>query len=176
MRRILLLGGLFAASVAAQSAGFWRTMRDVDGRWWMVTPDGRKTMLLGADHVRHMGWWCEATGRKDYEAANLRKYGTREAWETNTLARLKAWGFNLLGVGSDPPLRHRGLAYTEILHLGDGFTHDGNDPTRAICPNPINRQETRVIQELCFIHKSKFFPVVFFIGLFSSFSTSPPYL
>ena len=122
--------------------GFWHTMRDVDGRWWMVTPDGRKTMLLGADHVRHMGWWCEATGRKDYEAANLRKYGTREAWETNTLARMKAWGFNLLGVGSDPSLRHRGLAYTEILHLGDGFTHVGNDPTRAICPNPTGIPST----------------------------------
>ena len=124
------------AALSRRGGGFFRTRQDADGRWWIVRPDGEDVMLLGADHVRHAGWWSEATGRRSYEEACLRKYGTSESWETNTLARLKKWGFNLMGVGSDKSLRHRGLAYTEILHLGDSFTHHGNDPMRAIIPNP----------------------------------------
>lgn len=121
-----------ASCLAAE--GFYRTRRDADGRWWMVDPAGCDTLAIGVDHVRHMGWWCEATNRKEYEEANLRKFGSREVWETNTLARLRDWGFNLLGVGHDESLRHRGLAHGEILHLGDGFARSGEG--RAICPNP----------------------------------------
>ena len=122
--------------------GFYRTRRDGGGRWWVVDPSGRDTVLVGVDHVRHMGWWCEATGRKEYEEANLRRFGTRAAWETNTLARLRDWGFNLLGVGCDGTLRHRGLAHAEILHLGDSFVREGNDPARTICPNPAGIPST----------------------------------
>lgn len=122
------------ASVGAGDGGFYRTRSDIDGRWWMVDPAGHDTLMIGVDHVRHMGWWCEATNRKEYEEANVRRFGTRERWESDTLSRLRDWGFNLLGVGHDGSLRHRGLAHGEILHLGDGFVRSGKD--RAICPNP----------------------------------------
>ena len=116
--------------------------QDKAGTFWFVSPGGTNLFLTGIDHVRHMGWYCEQTKRREYEEQVLRKYGSRAAWETNTLTRLKAWGFNAFGVGCDASLRHRGLWHTESLQLGDTFTWEGGHPDHAICPNPTGIPST----------------------------------
>ena len=92
--------------------------------------------LSGVDHVKWMGQWCERTRRAAYHETNRKKYGTKAAWETNTLARLDRWGFNLLGAGCDPDLRHRGLAHTIYLDVGGKMAKKGGEC--AIRPNPGN--------------------------------------
>ena len=92
--------------------------------------------LSGVDHVKWTGQWCERTRRAAYHETNLKKYGTKAAWETNTLARLDKWGFNMLGAGCDSDLRHRGLAHTIYLDIGGKMTKKGGEC--AIRPNPGN--------------------------------------
>lgn len=102
----------------------------------MIAPDGRTTFLSGVDHVKWTGQWCERTRRAAYHETNRKKYGTKTVWETNTLARLDRWGFNLLGAGCDPDLRHRGLAHTIYLDIGGKMAKKGGEC--AIRPNPGN--------------------------------------
>lgn len=69
---------------------------------------------LGVDHVKFNGFRCEADGnRMRYRETNIRTFKTRPAWATNTVARLKSWGFNALGAGCDvEDLKGLGLGRT----------------------------------------------------------------
>ena len=102
----------------------------------MVAPDGSVTFISGVDHVNWTGQWCERTRRAAYHETNRKKYGAKAVWETNTLARLGRWGFNLLGAGCDNDLQHRGLAHTVYLDIGGKMAKKGGEC--AIRPNPGN--------------------------------------
>ncbi|MBR2838358.1 MAG: GH92 family glycosyl hydrolase [Kiritimatiellae bacterium] len=125
---------LMACAAFAAHAGFYRVEKPAGGAWRMAAPDGRGVFLSGVDHVKWTGQRCERTGRAAYHETNLRKYGAKAAWETNTLARLGEWGFNLLGAGCDPDLRHRGPAHTVYLDIGGKMAKKGGDC--AMRPNP----------------------------------------
>jgi len=104
MRRCICLAVLWMVSLLSVWAaeGFYRVVQR-DGRAWVVAPDGERRCVLGVGHV---------------------PYGS------NTLARLKAWGFNNLGGGGDRKLYHQGLSHTEFLGF-DGVCY-GSDPERYI--------------------------------------------
>ena len=57
---------------------------------------------------------------------NQAKYASHEVWQAETLQRLTQWGFNLLGAGCEPRLRHQGLAHTEFLNIGEGMARLGD--------------------------------------------------
>jgi hypothetical protein len=101
-----------------RATGFFRVEQAGDGRWCVIDPLGRGMIPLGTDHVSFQGHWCEKLGYAPHGRKNKEKYTTRAAWEEETLARLRAWGFNLFGAGCDPALRRRGLAHTEFLGVG----------------------------------------------------------
>ena len=101
-----------ACAAFAAHAGFYRVEKCDGDEWRIVAPDGKAAFLSGVDHVQWSGHRCERTGRAAYHETNLAKYGSKSVWETNTLARLEKWGFNLLGAGCDVDLRRRGLAHT----------------------------------------------------------------
>ena len=98
-------------------AGFY-AVEPAGGAWRLINPDGRETFLNGVDHVKWTGHRCGRTASAAYFETNRKKYVVKEAWETNTLHRLREWGFNLLGAGCDNDLRHRGLAHTVYLNIG----------------------------------------------------------
>lgn len=53
---------------------------------------------------------------------------TRAAWASNTVERLRGWGFNALGAGCDnADLKGFGLGRTVFLALGDSATSDDED-------------------------------------------------
>ncbi len=108
------------------ATGFFRVTQKPDGRWWAIDPLGRGVVLLGVDHVSFNGHWCEALGYAPHGRKNEKKYPDRAAWEAETLGRLKQWGFNMLGAGCDPKLRHRGLIHCEFLGIGDRFALMGD--------------------------------------------------
>ena len=63
-----------------------------------------------------------------------KRFPDEEDWRRDAVARLRKWGFNLLGAGSSDDLRHRGLLHTVFLSMGDTWAYDKNEDM-WICPN-----------------------------------------
>lgn len=124
----------FLADVRDRATGFFRVV-EKDGRWRVIDPLGRGMVLLGVDHVTYHGHHSQRTGRSIHLEVNKKKFPDKADWEEDTLARLKKWGFNLLGAGCDPALKHRGLVHTVFLSIGDGLCWNPERPDLYICPN-----------------------------------------
>ena len=124
----------FLADVKDKATGFFRVV-EKDGRWRVIDPLGRGMVLLGIDHVKYHGHYSQRTKRSIHHEVNKRKFPNKVDWEEDTLARLKKWGFNLLGAGCDPDLKHRGLVHTVFLSIGDGLCWNPERPDLYICPN-----------------------------------------
>ena len=111
---------------SAPAGGFWRIATDGSGVSWAVAPDGATTFLRGVDHANWNGHWCEALKTNPYRDEMAEKFaGDQAAWQEETLARLRAWGFNMLGAGCSKELENRGLAHTAFLSMGHGFCRRG---------------------------------------------------
>ena len=108
----------------AEARGFIRVERQADGKWSFVDPDGKPFVGLGIDHVRYEGFSCEKTGEAKHLAYNLRRYGTYDAWETNTFRRLRDWGFTMLGA-SPTNILHKGFPHITIPQMGNLFARRG---------------------------------------------------
>ena len=96
--------------------------------WLAIGAEGRTQPLLGVDFVRWDGMPCERMGwRRPYEEHNAASYASRKEWEDETIARLKSWGFNMLGANCDDSLRHKGLSHTIFLNMSEGFCTGDDD-------------------------------------------------
>lgn len=126
----------FAPDIKDTATGFFR-MAEKNGKWWAIDPLGRGTVLLGIDHVSYNGHYSQRTRRALYHEWNDAHYPNHEAWVKETIARLKAWGFNLLGAGCNRTLEHRGLIHTRFLSMGDSLCRNRQDDELWICPNEL---------------------------------------
>ncbi len=124
----------FVPGVTDTATGFFRVVQK-DGRWWVIDPLGRGTVLLGVDHITYRGHHSERSGRSSHLEANKAKFPNKADWEADTLRRLKTWGFNMLGADCDMNLRHRGLIHTSFLRIGADLCRKGMAPDRFICPH-----------------------------------------
>lgn len=107
----------FVAGRSIPATGFFQVKQDADGSWWSYDPQGRGYVVYGMTAVRYNGHSCERLGHRClYKEHNQKAYPSHEAWEDETLARLKAWGFN--SYNGDPSLKHRGLAHQTFLGIG----------------------------------------------------------
>ena len=127
--------GGWAGGPRLKSTGFFRTEK-VDGRWWLVDPDGRLFFSHGVDCVELTGNWTGTGGVRTnwferlptspaanprpgavyFYAENLvRKYGglSEEVAAARAHERLRAWGLNTIGNWSCP--RVYGLARTPYV-------------------------------------------------------------
>ena len=111
---------------APPAGGFYRTMRDDAGKWWFVDPGGSPMFLSGIGVVNHNGHYSAALGYAPYARTVARKYPTLEDWATNTLARIRAWGFNFLSSPS-ANLLHRGLPTAHVVNIGQDFACYGDE-------------------------------------------------
>lgn len=119
-------GGLLEAGRSFKATGYFRTEK-VDGRWWLITPEGHRFFLIGSDafHWNEGGYSTPLTvngapraeltelpsrescpaaymvrGKVNYLGANLqRKHGVDfEAIQRDVVRkRLLSWGFNSTG-------------------------------------------------------------------------------
>ncbi len=98
----------------------------VDGRWWLVDPDGHQFISKGVTTVQFAQDTIQGTNVSPYRETNKVKYGNPTAWRNAVAQRLIGWGFNTLGAWSDSALAeitvsNRHLAYAPIVDLGAGF-------------------------------------------------------
>ena len=90
----------------------------VDGRWWLVTPDGHPFFSNGLNSVRPTGT-VDRNGNAAYLDTVLDKYGTETAWADATLTRFSSWGINTIGGWSNVDLFAGRAPYTVSVSLAD---------------------------------------------------------
>lgn len=138
--------GGWAKGPQLKATGSFRTEK-VNGRWWLVDPDGHLFFSQGVNSVGVTSG-TSFTGRENYfekippkddpvfgrchyadgrfgyygfaRANMIRKYGAdwEKAWPETTQRRLRSWGLNTLGNWSDARLfRTPRVPYTVWVHL-----------------------------------------------------------
>jgi agarase len=110
-------------------AGGYFRVAERDGIFWLVDPDGGRSLSKGVNTVRFDQDHVLDTPRAPYAEACTRKYGSEAAWRAVAGARLVQWGFNTLGCWSDESLANGeslGLAVTSNLDLGMSFVRNMN--------------------------------------------------
>jgi hypothetical protein len=131
------------ADARTEATGFFR-VAEIEGRWWLVDPDGHRFFSTGADC---MGAWngTPTRGRDGVFAAlppaefsrsemasfytwNLvRRFGPdwRARWADQTFRRMDAWGLNTNGNWSDPALWDAGRKPYVVMLRGWGMENSG---------------------------------------------------
>jgi hypothetical protein len=75
------------------ATGFFRAEK-INGRWWIVDPDGYLMINIGLNNV--------ATGASDSSLALMQKhYGSKNKWADQTKNMMQSLGYNALGAWSD---------------------------------------------------------------------------
>ena len=115
-------------AVTAKATGFFYPT-EVDGRWWLIDPNGQGFYMVGTDHASYHVHWCEKLGYAPYARNVAEKYGSEDKWADTTAQRLAAWGFNTLPANHSHALRHRQFPHIEFLAFGTTFS-----PIDDICP------------------------------------------
>ena len=100
-----------------EATGFFR-VQEINGRWWLITPDGHPFFSAGINGIRTRGS-ATADGVKHYEESVQRIYGSRQVWAEAQADRCIAWGWNTVGAWSDWQLLRKRLPYTVILNVAD---------------------------------------------------------
>ena len=113
-------GGWLRLSVEA--TGFFH-VEVVNGKYWLVDPDGYVFMSKGVNRVDYMGDYSPALGYSPYYINVLRKYGSINEWVKETVNRLLKWGFNTIGAWSSREL-HRYMPYTVNLNILGNYGFD----------------------------------------------------
>ena len=98
----------------------------VNGRWWLMDPDGRRFVSKGVTTVQYAQDTIYGTSVSPCLETNRAKYGSPAAWRRAVAQRLIGWGFNTLGAWSDSAVAgiavgRRHLAYAPIVDIGEQF-------------------------------------------------------
>jgi hypothetical protein len=107
-------GGMTARK--EKGTGFFRAAK-VDGRWWLVDPDGGLFFQREINSVTIL----RALGA---QAASKSKFGTETHWAAQTAALLRVHGFKRLGAWTDTERLRAApqpLAYTRILNFMSAY-------------------------------------------------------
>ena len=138
--------GGWTAGPTFEAGGFFRVDQDKDGRWWYVDPLGNPFWSFGVTGVRSaepntLAWtrvqgrehlfeelpdpnskigkqvYCEK-GFSCYGWNILRKWGSKERWRDQVLARFGAWGINTVANWSEEiMLRQQTIPFVRALDM-----------------------------------------------------------
>src|ERR1035438_7457151 len=116
---------LAGGAPATTTNPFFHSMQ-VNGRWWLIDPDGHRFISKGVTTVLFAQDTIYGTNLSPSLETNKAKYGSPEAWRKAVAQRLTSWGFNTLGAWSDNGVAeitvgNRRLAYAPIVDLGEQF-------------------------------------------------------
>jgi agarase len=127
-------GGWLGITTAA--TGRFR-VEQINGVWWLVTPDGHGFFSIGIDHLRPEGDFSPPLGTSPYQDNILALYGSEAGWAAATRPRLTAFGINTIGAFSRPELFPNSIAYTIRLAMAQ------NAPLVPGVPPPLVDRDTR---------------------------------
>ena len=103
--------------IKGEKKGYFHT-EQINGRWWIITPEGNVFWSTGMYCVRINGIPEAGTGKRIYKEACLNKYGSENEWARVTRLRLYNWGFNTVGDWSSGTIyREPGIAYVIGMDL-----------------------------------------------------------
>jgi hypothetical protein len=92
---------------------------EVDGVWWLVTPDGALFFSAGVNNVSSWADYAPDLGTWPYRDNVLARWGSEEAWADEVIRRFDVAGVNTAGAWSQLE-RFRGrFPYTQILSFAD---------------------------------------------------------
>ncbi|MEO0444789.1 MAG: hypothetical protein AAF191_01800 [Verrucomicrobiota bacterium] len=83
------------ADIRGEKTGFFHTQK-IDGRWWLVTPDGHGFWGMGISHP--VTGFSRSTITFAYQ-------GDQEAWLKDSIKRMRALGYNCVWTGPYSPER-----------------------------------------------------------------------
>ena len=90
-------GGVRA--LPGQATGFFHT-QCLDGRWWLVTPEGHAFWSLGMDVLMLLDHYAP-----EHAAYCRQQYGSEEGFARHNIGRCRDLGFNSLGFWTTPSVR-----------------------------------------------------------------------
>ena len=129
------VAALTAALSGCRREARFVTVSNADGRWNFVAPDGTRFRAHGADWITYNGFKDAKTGRSPYHDANDAAFGgDKEKWAEDTVAKLKAWGFNSLGASFSPELLGRGMYHPSFVQFSNFRNAGADKPERSIGP------------------------------------------
>jgi hypothetical protein len=96
-----------------EKTGFFHTQR-IDGRWWLVTPDGNVFFSKGVDNVSYSPEADSSPKVPDDLAA----------WAAMASRQLRGWNFNTAGAWSASQLYTAGIAYAPVVNIASSVGRD----------------------------------------------------
>ncbi len=99
--------------LAGAKTGFFHTQK-IEGRWWLVTPEGNAFFSKGVDNVGYRP-----------EAASSPKAPTDpQAWAASAAQQLRRWNFNTVGAWSTRELYSKGIVYAPVIDMAASVQRD----------------------------------------------------
>ena len=89
-----------------EKTGFFHTQR-IEGRWWLVTPDGNAFFSKGVDNVSY-GPEADSSPKAPDDLA---------AWAAMAAGQLRLWNFNTAGAWAASQIYTAGIAYAPVLNI-----------------------------------------------------------
>ena len=96
-----------------RKTGFFHT-EQIEGRWWLVTPEGNVFFSKGVDHVNYAPESDSAPPAPSDIAA----------WAKMATGQLHRWNFNTAAAWSTEELYSTGIAYTPIINVAAAVARD----------------------------------------------------
>ncbi len=96
-----------------RKTGFFHT-EQIDGRWWLVSPEGNVFFSKGVDHVNYAPE-ADSSPAPPADTAEWARMATRQ---------LRGWNFNTAGAWSAPELYTAGIVYAPVLNLAAAVQED----------------------------------------------------
>ena len=127
----------------------------LDGRWWLIDPDGHRFISKGVTTVQFAQDTIQGTTRSPSGDGNRVKYGTVDAWRLAVGQRLVGWGFNTLGAWSDDDVAavtatNQHLAFAPIVDLGATYVaqkQKGQAWQRGLFPDVFDSEFETIARE-----------------------------
>ena len=93
--------------------GYFHTQQ-IEGRWWLVTPEGHAFFSKGVDNV---SYHPEA-------ASSPRPPADIGAWASAAVGQLREWNFNTAGAWSVSELYDKGIVYAPVINMAASVQRD----------------------------------------------------
>jgi len=99
--------------LTGEKTGFFHTQK-IDGRWWLVTPDGNAFFSKGVDNISY----------RPESASAPAAPSDPDAWAATAASQLRGWNFNTAGAWSANEISRQGIVYTVILDIASSVQKD----------------------------------------------------